>query len=77
MLAVKGLFDGKSIKLLGRVSVKEPHEVIITFLEPDEDKVLNRDIRKLAEVGGSFDFLNNPAEDIYSDTDLKVRYKND
>lgn len=28
----------------------------------------------VAEKGGSFDFLNDTAEDIYSDKDLKVKY---
>ena len=27
------------------------------------------------ETGGSFDFLNAPEEDIYSDDDLKVKYQ--
>ena len=75
MLAIKGLFDGKRIKLLEKVDVTEHQEVIITFLGTDEDKSLHRDIYKLAETGGSFDFLNSPEEDIYSDDDLKVRYK--
>lgn len=77
MLAVKGLFDGKNIKFLEKVQIKKPQEVIITFLETDENKKLQDGIYKLAETGRSFDFLNNPAEDIYSDADLKVRYGND
>ncbi|MBI4722336.1 MAG: hypothetical protein HY769_04950 [Candidatus Stahlbacteria bacterium] len=83
MLAVKGLFDGKRIKLLEKVQVKETQEVIITFLgadehsSTDESKALHRGIYKLAETGRSFDFLNSSEEDIYSDDDLKVRYKND
>ncbi|GEM_PF-286136 len=32
-------------------------------------------IAKLAETGGAFDFLADPDEDIYSDEDLKVRYR--
>ncbi len=31
MISVKGLFDGKAIKLLEKVDIKEPQEVIITF----------------------------------------------
>ncbi|MCG3155000.1 MAG: hypothetical protein DKINENOH_01598 [bacterium] len=33
------------------------------------------EIAKLAEKGGAFDFLADPDEDIYSDEDLKVRYR--
>jgi len=33
------------------------------------------EIIKLAETGGAFDFLADPEEDIYTDDDLKVRYK--
>jgi len=33
------------------------------------------EIAKLAEHGGAFDFLADPDEDIYSDEDLKVRYR--
>jgi len=75
MIAARGLFDGKNIKLLEKVDVKEPQEVIITFLGTIEDKALYRGIYSLAETGGSFDFLNAPEEDIYSNDDLKVKYR--
>lgn len=75
MLAVKGLFDGKNIRLLEKVRIEKPQEVVITFLETNENKRSREEIYKLAEIGGSFDFLNEPAEDIYFDSDLKVRYK--
>lgn len=55
----------------------EPQEVIVTFLGTDKDELLHKEIYKIAETGGSFDFLNAPEEDIYSDNDLKVKYKND
>ncbi|MCK4417003.1 MAG: hypothetical protein KAV99_02410 [Candidatus Latescibacteria bacterium] len=77
MIAVKGLFDGRKINLPKNVAVKEPQEVIITFLGTSEDEALYRGIYRLAETGGSFNFLNAPEEDIYSDDDLKVKYKND
>jgi len=40
-------------------------------------EISDSEIRSLAEKGGSFDFLNDPEEDIYSDDDLVVRYNND
>ena len=49
--------------------------VVITFLGTSKDESLYQEIYKIAETGGSFDFLKAPEEDIYSDTDLKVKYK--
>ena len=40
MLAVKDLFDGRKINLPKNVAVKEPQEVIITFLGHSEDATL-------------------------------------
>ena len=77
MLAVKGLYDGKNIKFFEKVRVRLPHEVIVTFIDTDENKELQEGIYQLAETSGSFNFLNDSGEDIYSDADLKVRYGND
>ena len=73
MISVKGLFDGKTIKLIEKVDIQEPQEVIITFLGAIKDKEIYHGIYKIAETGGSFDFLNSSEEDIYSDDDLKVK----
>jgi hypothetical protein len=43
--------------------------------DADYDDVPAAEIAKLAEAGGAFDFLADPDEDIYSDEDLKVRYR--
>ncbi len=75
MISVKALFDGKKIKLLEKINISEPQEVIVTFLGTDKDELLHQEIYKIAETGGSFDFLNAPDEDIYSDNDLKVKYR--
>ena len=75
MLAVKGFFDGENIKLLEKVDFKEPTEVIITFLDLNSDEPI--EIVKLAELGNSFDFLNDEEENIYSDKDLDVKYSRD
>ncbi len=77
MISVKALFDGKKIKLPEKINSMEPQEVIVTFLGADKDEALYQEIHKIAERGGSFIFLNTPDEDIYSDADLKVKYKND
>jgi hypothetical protein len=56
MLAVKGLYDGKSIQLLEKRLPPEPQQVIVTFLGDGLDDHPNG-IYALAHEGGSFDFL--------------------
>lgn len=75
MLSVKAIFDGNKIKLFDKIEITEPQEVIITFLDTSIQGSTQEEIYKLAEYGGSFDFLKEPEEDIYSDTNLKVKYK--
>jgi len=75
MLSVKAIYDGKKVKLLEKVSFTEPKEVIVTFLDKDLSDLDNESIYRLVEKGGSFDFLKEPEEDIYSDDNLKIKYK--
>jgi len=44
-------------------------------METATDDLPATEIAKLAESGGAFDFLADAEEDIYSDEDLKVRYR--
>ncbi|HHT9145799.1 MAG: hypothetical protein Q7J76_09315 [Candidatus Brocadiaceae bacterium] len=48
-------------------------KVVITFFGTSKDEPLHQEIYKIAETGGSFDFLNALDEDIYSDADLKLK----
>lgn len=75
MLSVKAMYDGKVVKLLEKVEKAKPGKVIVTFLDEEDTDIKNDEILYVAEKGGAFDFLNDPAEDIYSDKDLKVKYK--
>jgi hypothetical protein len=75
MLSVKAIYDGKNIKLLEKVELNKPAKVIVTFLDDEGADISNDEILYVAEKGGAFDFLNDPDEDIYSDKDLKVKYK--
>jgi hypothetical protein len=72
MLSIKAIYDGKQIKFLEKINISSPKKVIVTFLD-DEDE--SSDIYKLAEEGGSFNFLKEPQEDIYTDKNLKTKYK--
>jgi hypothetical protein len=74
MLSVKAIYDGEKINFLDEVKIKTPQKVIVTFLDEPEDEI-QKEIYKTAETGNSFDFLKEPAEDIYTDKDLKVTLK--
>lgn len=77
MRSVKAIYDGQTLQLLEAVEVTTPQEVIIVFLQDgkmtDED-IHASEIQALIQNSTAFDFLNNDAEDIYTDADLKVRY---
>lgn len=44
-------------------------------IEIEEAEFQTKDLMRLAENGGAFDFLHDEREDIYTLDDLKVRYK--
>ena len=75
MLSIRGLYDKGNIKLLEDIKIEGPKEVIITFLDNELSDISSNDLYSLAEKNGSFDFLKEPDEDIYSDLNLKEKYK--
>ena len=75
MLSVRAIYDGKKFKLREHVYIKTPRDVIITFLDPPETEPSSDEIHQMIEEGGALDFLNDEREDIYSDADLKVKYR--
>jgi len=75
MLSIKGIYDGKQLKLAEKIKIRSPKKVIVTFLDAVEDELSSEELHQLAQKGGAFDFLNNKEEDIYTDKDLKVVYK--
>ncbi len=75
MQSVRAIYDGETIQFLDKIEIKKPQKVIVTFLDEEVQEELNKVIYKLADVGKSFDFLKEPGEDIYSDSDLKIKYK--
>lgn len=64
MLAIKGIYDGKSIKPLEKTPVNKKFKVVITFIEEIDDTELLREFSSQTE---SFSFWENPKEDIYQD----------
>lgn len=75
MLSIKGIYDGKHLKLAKKIRIRSPKKVIITFLDEVEDELSSEELHLLAQKGEAFDFLKNKKEDIYTDKDLKVVYK--
>ena len=71
MISLRGKYDGKVLKLNQPIALKSERDVIVTFLDED---ISADEIQKITESSGSFDFLMNEAEDIYSDSDLKKKY---
>ncbi len=48
--------------------------LIKNSVKTDEIDISNIEIQQILTKGKSFDFLNEAAEDIYSDDDLKIKY---
>ncbi len=73
MLAIKGMYDGTSVRLLERIYENQPQTVIVIFPEPKEqisnDDISSNELIQISTNSGSFDFLGNSAEDIYSIND--------
>lgn len=61
------------LKTLSAHEKKSLSDLIAGFLQAQLKKHLSdlptSELQKLSENGGSFDFLNDPREDIYSETD--------
>jgi len=67
----KVIVDLESIKKL--ISIAEKIDKV-NLIETEED-ISTNELMKLTEKNGSFDFLNDKKEDLYSINDLKVKYK--
>ncbi len=65
MFAVRGIYDGKKVKITDRFSEKKRYKVVVTFIE--ELPLEENEIRDFASQTESFDFWKNKAEDIYQD----------
>ena len=78
MLSVRAIYDGRELKLLETVEVKSPQAVIVVFLDSEdwtEDEIKGQEIGQMALDSGALDFLYDDAEEVYSDSDLRVKYK--
>ena len=64
MLAIKGIYDGKTIKPLEKLPKDKKFKVVIMFVEELDGEEQLRDFSAQATA---FTFWNNPKEDIYQD----------
>ena len=75
MISVQGIYDGKKLKLLETIKLNSPKKVIVTFLDDlDTDLPTIEELMQLAMKSKAFKFLEKE-QDLYSDKDLKVKYK--
>lgn len=65
MLAVKGIYDGKSVKLLDKLTDRRKYKVVVTFLE--EIEATDDELRDFTSQTSGLNFWNDPREDIYQD----------
>ena len=65
MFAVRGIYNGKEVKITEPILEKKRYKVVVTFMEEIPEK--EDDSREFASQTDSFDFWDNTAEDIYQD----------
>ena len=63
---VHAIYENGVLKPLGKLDIPEHRKLEILILEDDLPSSL---ISQVAEQGGSYDFLNHSAEDIYTTDD--------
>jgi len=65
MLAIHGIYDGKTIKITDKITEKKKYKVIITFIEElNQD---DNDLRNFSAQTNGLEFWNDSKEDVYQD----------
>jgi len=65
MFVVKGIYDGKSVKLLEKLADRRKYKVIVTFLEEIDPN--DKELSEFTSQTIGLDFWNGTTEDIYQD----------
>ena len=63
MLSVKGIYDGKSVKITDRITESKQFKVVVTFIEELPDDA----IRDFSAQTSGLEFWENSNEYIYQD----------
>ena len=67
MISFNGIYDGKKITPLEKITSKKKYKVIITFVEELNDKNDIATVRNFASQTEALDFWNDAGEDLYQD----------
>ena len=65
MIAVHGIYDGKTVKITDRITEKKKYKVVVTFIE--EIQQYDSDLRDFSAQTKGLDFWEDSREDIYQD----------
>ncbi len=65
MIAVNGIYDGKSVRLLDNFTDQKKYKVVVTFLE--EIEIVDSELRDFTSQTIGLDFWDDSKEDIYQD----------
>lgn len=64
ILAVRGIYDGNNVQLLGKKPTTKKYKVVVTFVEELDP---HEDIRTFASQTNGLEFWNDEREDLYQD----------
>ena len=70
MWTIPAIYERGVLRLLAKVNLPESQRVLIALF-PDEDDVQSLLLDESAMHGKAFDFLSDPAEEVYRPTDGK------
>ena len=65
---VRAIFDHGVLRPLERIDLPEHGEVTLVIVDGDDD-IASDEAATVAAAGGAFDFLGDPAEDVYTRED--------
>ncbi|MDD4190776.1 MAG: hypothetical protein PHI28_05580 [Mangrovibacterium sp.] len=65
MLAVNGIYDGKSVLITDKINERKKFRVVVTFIEELDQS--DNDMRHFSAQTNGLDFWNNEREDLYQD----------
>jgi hypothetical protein len=65
MISVHGIYDGKTVRIIDKITEKKRYKVVVTFIEEIEQ--FDGDLREFSAQTKGLDFWNDSGEDIYQD----------
>ena len=65
MLAVHGIYDGKSVKITDKLIEKRKYKVVVTFIEELQQD--DSELRNFSSQTNGLDFWDDTREDLYQD----------